>query len=64
MRGPDDIGKMQQPLSPGKVLGMRLLRPEALESDLVFGLFTCTARFVDLILFPVFLNFGFAQLQA
>ena len=64
MRGPDDIGKMQQPLSPGKVLGMRLLRPEALESDLVFGLFTCTAGFVDLILLSVFLNFGFAQLQA
>ena len=62
MRGPDDIGKMQQPFSPGKVLGMRLLRPEALKSDLVFGLFTRTARFVNLILFSVFLNFGLAQL--
>ena len=64
MRGPDDIGKMQQPFSPGKVLGMRLLRPEALKSDLVFGLFTRAAGFVDLILFPVLLYFSLAQLQA
>ena len=63
MRGTNDIRKMQQPFSSGKVFGMGLLGPEPFKSDLVFGLFTSTAGFVNLILFSVLLDFSLTQLQ-
>ena len=63
MRGTNDIRKMQQPFSPGKVFGMGLLGPEPFKSDLVFGLFTSAAGFVNLILFSVLLDFSLTQLQ-
>jgi hypothetical protein len=63
MRGTDDIREVQQPFSPGKVFGVCLLGPESFKSDLVFGLFTSAAGFVNLILFSVFLDFSLTQLQ-
>ena len=38
MTGPDDLGEFGPPLVPGKVLGVGVPGPDALENDLVLGL--------------------------
>ena len=64
MRGPDDVGEMEQPLARGKVLGVSVFRPEALEGDLVLGLLARAARLHDLVRLAVLSHLGFAKLEA
>ena len=64
MRGPDDVGEMEQPLAGGKVLGVGVFRPEALEGDLVLGLLARAARLHDLVRLAVLSHLGFAKLEA